>query len=194
MVLGVLSCALSLTHTSTASLQIPGDTMPPRQGRLSQLVSTEADSRCWLVQLTDTNNGVATSEHVNENLFGKVLESSSTDTESVNLVSSSDGDEPAPKKKRVSFSHDSKAGPPEHPSTLRGRVRRKSRAGARSSNRLPTSKPLKNRKRKGACGSAGNSKRGKVTSEEPVTKVPMKTGTLYMYGGSNRRAEFVPHV
>ena len=186
-----------VTHTSTASPQIPGDTIPPRQGRLSQLLSTETKSRCWLVQLTDTTGSSATgdSEQVDEDALGKVISPSSSDTESVNLVSSSDGDEPPTKQKRVSFSDDSKSGPPpfRRKPVSRKQSRRKSQGAGRS---VSANKP--GRKRKGGKSGAGSSssKRAKVgaSSSEPVTKVPMKTGTLYMYGGSNRRAEFVPHV
>lgn len=168
------------------------------QGRLKQLLSDEESSTTsprWMVQLT--GNGFENHE-ADQTSLRRVVEGStiSSDTDSANLVSSSDGDEGLPipvQQKRVSFSADAKTGPPSQPSAFR----RKRRAGV-SSRGVKVSRPANTRKRKNVRSTPSRKKTKanptKQVSDGPVTKVQMKTGTLYMYGGPNRRAEFVTNV
>lgn len=156
------------------------------EGRLAYLLTegTSANPR-WLVKF---DKEAWKDEELYERTFGKLVkrgDGSKPKTATSKPSSSSEGEETSKKKKSVAFTEESPQMVSDSSSSKIKALEREQRSTRRqASNEVVKKRPLKNN------GLAPANKRVKRNNDEVIV-VPMLTGTLYLYRGLNRRAEFI---
>lgn len=157
------------------------------EGRLAYLLTegTSANPR-WLVKF---DKEAWKDEELYERTFGKLVKrgdgSKPKATTTSKTSSSSEGEETSKKKKSVAFTEEFSEMVSDSSSSKIKALAREERATRRqASMEVVKKRPLKNN------ALAPANKRVKTNNDEVIV-VPMLTGTLYLYRGLNRRAEFV---
>jgi hypothetical protein len=159
----------SFSHNSSIVSQITRNNVVA-EGRLAyNLTAGKSANPRWLVKF---DNEPWKDEELYEHTFGKLLKTSK-------LSSSSEGEE-ASKKKSVTFSEEVSD---SSSSKVRALAREQRSTRRQAKIQVDKKRPLKN--------SVPANKRVKTNNNEEVVMVQMLTGTLYLYRGLNRRAEFI---
>ena len=147
----------------------------------------------WLVKFDDQKD-----EELYEQFLGKVLKSSQDDNKTMPPPSirrargsSTEGEQP----KRVTFSDRSTASDDSSGSLDAKRVSAREQRSRRRQAKMGTDAPTADgRKRLRALPTNPPSPNKKLRGDEEVVVVNLLTGTLYLYRGAHRRAEFVRRV
>jgi hypothetical protein len=156
-------------HSSSSISQITRSSVVA-EGRLAyNLTEGKSANPRWLVKF-DTEPWK--DEELYEHTFGKLLKTSKPS-------SSSEGEE-ASKRKSVTFSQEVSD---SSSSKMRAMARGQRSTRRQAKIQVDKKRPLK--------VIAPANKRVKINNNEEVVMVQMLTGTLYLYRGLNRRAEFI---
>lgn len=156
------------------------------EGRLAYLLTegTSANPR-WLVKF---DKEPWKDEELYEHIFGKLVKRGDgikPKAVTSKPSSSSEGEETSKKKKPVAFTEESSQMVSDSSSSkIRALAREQRSTRRQASIEVVKKRPLKNN------GLAPANKRVKTNNDEVIV-VPMLTGTLYLYRGLNRRAEFI---
>lgn len=159
--------------------------------RLAQLLTegTSPNPR-WLIKF----EGPQKDEEVYEHTFGKVLESAALSDDGVPLPKK----KPLVKKKSDSSSMEATPTTSEPPLPEKMPTSGDESSGTGNDSARVSAREERSRRRQ-AVVVVDDKVKAKVTKrartdDDPVTKVKLLTGTLYLYRGRQRRAEFVPRI